>query len=66
MQKGDKVIIKECHASPALVGKDATVYTDAGMPMGSKYPILVTVEGREGLYGFREDELELKKEGSSG
>ena len=63
MQKGDKVIIKDCHSQPELVGKEATVYTDAGLAMGSRYPILVTVEGGEGLYGFREDELGPVEEG---
>lgn len=42
MQVGDKVIIKECHKMPELVGKSATI-TAMGEP-GSAYPFAVTLD----------------------
>lgn len=69
MEIGDKVIIKECHSIPALVGKEAKIIAKADTEI-SPYPIFVElIEAIEqelpigtlmvkGPFGFREDELE--------
>lgn len=70
MKLGDKVVIKECHAIPALAGKEAKVVVLID-PELTKYPIqvLLTEEAikmetflgsglSKGPFGFREDELE--------
>ena len=67
---GDKVIIKECHSTTALVGKEAKVVALVD-PELTKYPVrvLLTKEPIEtetpwgsglsiGPFPFREDELE--------
>ncbi len=70
MNLGDKVIIKECHKIPDLVGKEAEIIALV-KPEMAKYPIQVeltepikmetpfgTLETK-GPFPFREDELEL-------
>ena len=57
MQKGQIVIINECHKIPELVGKTAEVVATNGLELGYSYPIRVMVDGYEGPIGFREDEL---------
>ncbi len=70
MNLGDKVIIKECHSIPALVGKEAKVVVLID-PQLTKYPIQVLLSGdpvetktslgsgwSQGPFQFREDELE--------
>jgi len=70
MNLGDKVIIKECHSMPALVGKEAKVVVLVD-PELAKYPIHVLLSGdpikigtsfgarlSKGPFTFREDELE--------
>lgn len=71
MNLGDKVIIKECHSLPALVGKEAKVVVLVDLQL-TKYPIQVLLSGdpvetktslgcgwSKGPFQFREDELEL-------
>jgi hypothetical protein len=70
MNLGDKVIIKECHSIPALVGKKAKI---VGLvdPELTKYPLQVLLIDKpvevqtplgtglsKGPFPFREDELE--------
>ena len=70
MNLGDKVVIKECHSIPALVGKEAKVVVLID-PELAKYPIHVLLSGdpiktetpfgsgwSQGPFPFREDELE--------
>jgi hypothetical protein len=70
MKLGDKVIIKECHAIPALAGKEAKIVVLVD-PELTKYPIHVLLTGdpieaqtpigsglSKGPFMFREDELE--------
>ncbi len=70
MNLGDKVVIKECHSIPALVGKEAKVVVLVD-PELAKYPIRVLLTGdpietetplgsgwSKGPFHFREDELE--------
>ena len=57
MNKGDKVIVKECHKLPELVGAEAVVRS---VGLQGPYPIAVEIDGA--LYGFREEELELATE----
>ena len=57
MDKGQVVIISECHKMPELVGKMATVVLINGLESGNKYPIGVIVDGYPLPFGFREDEL---------
>ncbi len=70
MNLGDKVVIKECHSIPILVGKEAKVVVLVD-PELTKYPIHVLLSGdpvkmetpsgpgwSQGPVRFREDELE--------
>ncbi len=69
MNIGDKVVIKECHKMPDLVGKAAKVVAMVD-PEADKYPVKVNLDeplevphpmGKLQLTGpfeFREDELE--------
>jgi hypothetical protein len=70
MNLGDKVIIKECHSIPALIGKEAKIVVLVD-PELTKYPVqvLLTEEAikmetmfgsglSKGPFRFREDELE--------
>ena len=56
MEKGQVVIIGECHKIPELVGKTAMVVLTNGLELGDKYPIGVVVDGYPFPFGFREDE----------
>jgi hypothetical protein len=74
MKVGDKVIIKECHKMPDLVGKEAKVLSMAD-PEIVQYPVLVMLPEPmilkletpfgpgevhvAGPFPFREDELEV-------
>jgi len=72
MKVGDKVIIRECHKIPELVGKEATIIAELS-PDVSKYPYQVVLTGEKlsfshpmlgqgqtsGPFAFREEELEL-------
>jgi len=60
MQKGDKVIIKECHKIPQLVGATATVVAVVPVTESNHYPIGVVPDNvfPPAVLGFREDELE--------
>lgn len=73
MNVGDKVIIKECHKIPELVGREAKVVAVVE-PELAHYPIKVMLIGdpitfetpfgggtTEGPFGFREDELEIQQ-----
>ena len=70
MKIGDMVIIKECHKTPELVGKEAKVVVIVD-PELAPYPIQVMLTGdaipfetpmgtgeTKGPFGFRENELE--------
>jgi hypothetical protein len=70
MNLGDKVIIKECHSVPELVGKEAKVVVLID-PELTKYPLQVLLindpvevqtslgkASSQGPFPFREDELE--------
>lgn len=73
MQIGDKVVIKECHKMPDLVGKEGKIIAAADPKYVGEgdYPFIVelidavemeTPMGKlqfTGPVGFREDELEL-------
>ena len=62
MQKGDKVIIAECHKIPEVVGKTATVVSTENTE--GDYPIIVIPDMLPPvLLGFREDELKLIGQG---
>lgn len=76
MEIASKVVIKECHSLPQLVGKKAKVVAIAD-PQVAKYPFTVILVDEEepvtfetplggvqtrGPFGFREDELELVDE----
>lgn len=69
MKIGDKVIIKECHKLPDLVGREAKIIAEVDAELAN-YPFQVllteqieldTPVGKvetKGPFGFREDELE--------
>jgi len=61
MQIGDVAIVKECHKIPELVGKEVKVIALVD-PTMARYPVSVMLVDApsEGIYGFREDELEPK------
>jgi len=59
MQIGDVATVKECHKMPELVGKEVKVIALVD-PQMARWPISVVLVDApsEGIYGFREDELE--------
>jgi len=59
MQKGDKVVIKECHKIPQLVGATATVVAVVPVTESNPYSIGVVPDNvlPPTILGFREDEL---------
>jgi hypothetical protein len=57
VEKGQMVIITECHKMPELMGKTATILMTNGLELGSRYPIIVMVDGYIEPVGFREEEL---------
>jgi len=61
MQIGDIATVKECHKQPELVGKEVKVIAMVD-PALARWPISVVMVDApgQGVYGFREDELEPK------
>ena len=61
MKIGDVATVKECHKMPQLVGKEVKVIALVD-PTMARWPISVILVDApsEGIYGFREEELEPK------